>query len=102
MPPAIVLRHLAKAYASPLTVPVAFGGVKTRGYYDSEAALVDDGTGGFLKHEQRVLAVMTGALPVTCKQNSRLVVDGTPFDVRAVLPFNDGLETRYVLAPVTA
>ena len=101
MPPAIVLRHLAKVYTSPLTVPVAFGGVKTRGYYDSEAALVDDGTGGALKHEQRVVSVMTGTIPATCKQNSRLSVDGTTFDVRAVLPFNDGLETRYVIAPVT-
>lgn len=101
MPPAIVTRHLAKAYASPLTVPVVFGAVKTRGYYDSEAALVDDGTGGALRHEQRVVSVISGTLPTTCKQNSRLSVDGTTFDVRAVLPFNDGLETRYVLAPVT-
>ena len=101
MPPAIVTRHLAKMFAGPLTVPVIFGATKTRGYFDSEAALVDDGTGGAVRQEQRVLSVHTGTLPTTCKQNSRVTVDGTVYDVRAVLPANDGGETRYVLAPVT-
>ena len=102
MPPAVVTTFLTGAYANPLfTVPVVFGAVSTRGLFDHEAALVDDGMGGEVKREQRKVTVRTGSLPSTCKQGSTLTVDGAQYEVRAVLPFGDGLETHYVLAPVT-
>lgn len=103
MPPAVLLRHLAKAYASKLTVPVVFGAFTTRGFLDHEAALIGEDTGPDVKREQRVLQVMAGALPSTCQQNSSITVDGTVYEVRSPpLAFNDGQETRYLLSPVVA
>lgn len=101
MPPAVVTSFLTSAYAaSNLTVPVVFGATTTRGLFDHEAALVDDGMGNEVKREQRKVTVRTGSLPSTCKQGSTLTVDGASYEVRAVLPFGDGMETHYVLAPV--
>lgn len=103
MPPAILLRHLSRAYASKLTVPVVFGAFTTRGFFDHEAALIGEDTGPEVKREQRVLQVMAGTLPSTCQQNSSITVDGTVYEVRSPpLPFNDGQEIRYVLAPVVS
>lgn len=98
MPPAVVVRHLAKMLAGPLSVPVQCGTVRTRGLFDSEAMLVDDGAGE-VRREQRVLFVKTGAIGAA-KQNTRVTIDGGSYEVRAVLPMEDGEVTRYLVAPV--
>ena len=98
MPPAIVTRHLAKMLAGALSVPVKCGTIRTRGLFDNEAMLVDDGAGE-VRREQRVLYLRTGILP-TAKQNTRVTIDGGAYEVRAVLPMEDGEVTRYLVAPV--
>jgi hypothetical protein len=98
MPPAIVTRHLARMLTGSLSVPVKCGTVRTRGLFDNEAMLVDDGAGE-VRREQRVLYVPTGTFP-TAKQNTRLDIDGSTYEVRAVLPMEDGAVTRYLVAPV--
>lgn len=98
MPPAIVSRHLAAMLSGPLSVPVVFGSITTSGLYDHDATLIEDAVGE-VKRESRVVIVRTGVL-TNAKQNSRITVDGTSYEIRQVLPMEDGSLTRYLLAPV--
>jgi|694.fasta_scaffold107751_1 hypothetical protein len=100
MPPALVSRHLRVMLRGPLSVPVVYGTTRVRGLFDHSADLLDDGVGGEVRRDARILTIERGALPAAVKQNSRLTVDGAAYDVRAVLPFEDGEIVRYVLAPV--
>lgn len=97
MPPAIVTRHVARMLSGPLSVPVVSGGTTTRGLFDHDVELVDDGMNE-VRQERRSVLVATGALPGTVVQNSALTVDGVAYKVRAVLPQEDAVVTRYVLA----
>lgn len=101
MPPALVTRHLAAMCRGPLSVPVVYGTTRVRGLFDHDATLLDDGVGGEVRRDARMLTIERGALPAAVKQNSRLTVDGASFEVRAVLPQEDGNLVRYLLAPVS-
>lgn len=100
MPPAIVVRHLAAMCDGPLSVTVVYGTLRTRGLFNHQADLIDDGTGGEIKRDERVLMVPKGRLPAAVRQNSRLTVDDIAYQVRTLLPQEDGELIRYVLAPV--
>jgi hypothetical protein len=101
MPPAIVTRHLALMCSGPLSVPVVYGTLRTRGLFNHQTDLIEDGTGGEVKRDERVLLVPKGRLPAAVRQNSRLTVDGAAYQVRTLLPQEDGELVRYVLAPIT-
>lgn len=105
MASALMARHLAAMCSGPLSVPVRYTGptgatVSTRGLFNHDADLIDDMTGGEIKRDARVLTVPVGRLP-GARQNSRVTVDGATFEVRAVLPTEDGQLVRYLLAPVS-
>lgn len=100
MPPAIVTRHLTKLFASsPLTVAVTFGAQSTRGFFDKTTVLDDDGHGA-VPRTATVLTLRTGSL-TSVAQKSQLTVDGTVYEVRAVLPHEDGETTQYDLSVKT-
>lgn len=101
MPVPLVMRHLAMMCDGPLSVPVEVGSLRTRGFLNHQADLIDDGTGGEVKRDQRVLMVPRGRLPATVRLNTRLTVDGARYEVRALLPQEDGELVRYLLAPVS-
>jgi len=99
-------------YAEPfLTVPVAFGAYRTRGYFDTAAvARVDEASGLALQGTATTLRVPSGIWSPMPTPGATLRIGTvgacavTPaslsYRVREVLPDGDGLETVLVLVPV--
>ncbi len=98
-------------YAEPvLTVPVMFGAVATRGYFDTSAVpRVDEASGLALQGTATTLRVPSGiwspmptpgaTLRIGTEGAATVAASAPQYRVREVLPDGDGLETVLVLVP---
>lgn len=97
MPAPLVTRHLDAMLRGPLSDAMAFGTQTTRCLFDDEAAIIEDETGRDITRRVRVALIRTGSM-TGLVDGSTVTVAGTAYQVRRVLPMDDGLLQRVLLA----
>jgi len=80
-----------------LTVPVVYGAVTARGFFDWEDVFVQDTVGGQVLTNQQVLTVKTGAIPGLA-DDTNITIDGTVYRIRTTQKVGDGKLTKVAVA----
>lgn len=97
MPAALVARHLDAMLRGPLADRFTFGAQATRCLFDDEAAVIEDETGRDVTRRLRVAMIRTGTI-TGLVDGASVTVGGVAYQVRRVLPMDDGLLQRVLLA----
>ncbi|HEY9229341.1 MAG TPA: hypothetical protein VIP11_22020 [Gemmatimonadaceae bacterium] len=66
-------------------VPVSLGGASTYGIFRRAGEMIEDGQGGYVPANHRVLTVREGTLPGLA-EDVNVTIDGTSYRVRNLLP----------------
>ncbi len=93
MPNALVTRHLDAMLRGPLADPFGFGAQASRCVFDDEGEVLLDETGRDVPRRTRVAIIRTGSI-TGLVEGSAVTVAGVAYQVRRVLPMEDGLLTR--------
>lgn len=79
---------ITAAMAGPMGVDVEHAGEAHRGFFDTEVVEVPAPDGGTMLRREQVLTVAAGAPEAAV--GDIITIDGTDYDVRDVLPQDDG------------
>lgn len=101
MPAAHVARHLAAMLRGPLADPFVVGGQSTRCLFDDDAVVIEDETGRDVTRRTRTALIRTGSV-TGLAEGGTATVAGVAYQVRRVLPQEDGQVTRVWLARADA
>jgi len=96
MPDALVTRHLDSMLRGPLADPFGFGAAATRCLFDDQGEILLDETGRDVPRRTRIAMIRTGSV-TGLVEGSSVTVAGVTYQVRRVLPMEDGLLTRVVI-----
>ena len=99
MPAAAVTRHLAAMLRGPLSDTLTVGAQSTGCFFDDSQSVLEDETGFAVTRRLRTAVIKTGAVSGLV-EDAPVTVAGVAFQVRKVLPMEDGLITRVLLARV--
>ena len=99
MPVAAVTRHLALMLKGPLADTMTIGSQSTGCFFDDHQSVLEDDTGFAVTRRMRTAVIKTGAVSGLV-EDAPVTVSGMAFQVRKVLPMDDGLLTRVLLARV--
>ena len=93
-----IIDDLSAIYDDPaLTVPVVYGSVNARGFFDARDVQMGDSSSEVVLVPMRTLTIATGALG-TVTTGSSIVVDGTTYTIHDARRINDGNEMEILLA----
>lgn len=99
MPAAFVTTTLTAMLAGPLGDAFVFGAQSTRCLFDDSMTVVDDEMGMDVARRVRMATIRTGSVTALA-EDSAVTVAGVAYTVRKILPAEDGLLTRVLLARV--
>lgn len=104
MPASVVTRHLAAMLRGPLADTFTVGTQETGCLFDDSQTVLEDATGFEVTRRMRVATIRTGTVTGLVEDTAVSVTKAesdvtTDYVVRKVLPMEDGLLTRVILAP---
>lgn len=105
MPAATVTRHLSAMLRGPLADTLACGTSVTGCLFDDSQTIIEDGTGFDVTRRMRIATIQTGTVAGLREDAAVTITEkatglATAYTVRKVLPMEDGLLTRVILARV--
>lgn len=99
MPHPMIGRHLSVMLSGPMGVDVKIGRSSSRGLFDDDTAIIEDGTGEGVERRTRSVLIRAGTL-AGLAVGATMRVDGVDYEVRRLLTVDDGQLTRVLVARV--